>query len=71
MLEDKLIFLSRPVSTDYLGIQHVVPSFAALPSESPRKVSGDDDPVLGSQFLNLAEQHLVFLRRPLTTLVLG
>jgi len=48
-----------------------MPSLAALAPKSARKVPSNDDPVLRSQLLNLAEKHPIFFRRPLAALVLS
>lgn len=70
LLENELVLFPRPVSADNLGIEHVVPSLAALSAESTGQILGYDHPVLCSELVDLTQQDSVLLRCPLAALVL-
>lgn len=62
--DDKLIFLARPFPPHDARIENVVPSLAALATKSSRQMLGNNDPVLGTELLNLLLEDLVLLGGP-------
>lgn len=53
LLEDELVLCTGPLPPHDVRIDHVVPALAALPAEAVGEVSGDDDPVLRAEHVDL------------------
>ena len=64
-LDDEVVFLWSPVSSNDIWVEHVMPPFSALPTESTIQISCYDHPVLSSKFVNFFYEYLVFLFSPL------
>ena len=64
-LQNKLVFLWSPLSSDNRGVNNIVPSLSALSTESPGQISSYYHPVLSSIVADLLSQDSVLLLCPL------
>lgn len=71
LFENKLVFLTGPVSSDNTWVQNIVPSLTALSTQSAGKIPSNDNPVLSSQLVYFAFKYSIFLRGPLAALILN
>lgn len=64
-LKNELVLLRGPLSPDNRGINDVMPPFAALSAKSPREISRNDNPVLGSVVVDLLSEDPILFLGPL------
>ena len=63
--QNEEILLPSPFAPNNVWVENIVPSLAALATESSWKISGYDNPVLGAELHDLISEQLVLLWCPL------
>lgn len=65
LLKNEQVLLLGPLLPDDVGVEHVVPPFAALAPEASRDVPLDDHPVLDTELFDFLPQKVVLFLSPL------